>query len=81
MEIREEIWDRFRDHSATESDLKAIRQYGIDERAAKPEILPEPEFDEWLDSLIWQLERMELVDGKEPLMRDALAVLAELEKE
>lgn len=76
-----EIWARFRDHTATEADLRAIWNDNERELAANPALLRCPDFNSFMRPLIWQIERMDFIDGREPTMADALAVLAEVEGE
>ena len=67
----DQVWDRFRDQSATEADLKTLWAADAAECAANPAINPCPDFHAFMRPLIWQIERMD--EGA--TMADALAVL------
>lgn len=86
--IPETIWERFRNHTATESDLRAIWDENEQQLAANPRLARCPDFEAFMGPLLWQIERMDCtrdasgnwIEG-EPTMADALAVLAEVEQE
>lgn len=77
MSISESIWERFRNHTATESDLKVIWQDNERELRENPALVACPDFESFMRPLIWQIERMD----SGATMAQALAVLADIEKE
>ena len=76
-EIDESIWERFREHTATESGLKAIWRDNERELRENPSLKACPDFEAFMRSLIRQIERMETG----ATMAQALAILSEVENE
>lgn len=81
MTANRDMWQRLFAHTATESDLKAIYADNEAELLANPKAIRCPEFEAFMSPLIWQIERMDSINGAEPTMADALAVFAELDSE
>lgn len=73
--IPESVWERFNNHTSSESELRAI--WEENEASAKPC----PDLAAFLYPILWQLERMDVMDGIEPHMGDAMAVLDEIASE
>lgn len=75
--IDESVWERFRDPTAAESDLKAIWQDNERELRENPVLKACPDFEAFMRPLIRQIERMETG----ATMAQALAILSEVENE
>jgi hypothetical protein len=75
-ELPESVWERFRTHTATESDLRAIWCENERELAANPALHACPDFEAFMRPLLWQIERMDSIEGRAPTMADAMEALA-----
>lgn len=67
MVIDEQVWERFRNRTATEEDLLAIQADYDNEAGVRC-----PDFEAFMNPLLWQIKRME--EGA--TMADALEALA-----
>lgn len=77
MTVTPDMIERLADHTATEADLRAIILAERERAEPDPAIMA-------LVPLHWQLERMDWVDGvegREPTLADAMALLDSLEEE
>lgn len=81
MTATESTWSRFRDRTATESDVQAIWNDYQADHAASPSLRRCPDFEGFVQPLLWQLGLMDDINGREATVADALAVFATLAEE